>query len=100
MPKKENNTNLTIWGTGKPLRQFIYSRDLAKLFLWTMRDYDEVSPIILSGKHLKQLILIIELLFKQGLYFLVDESAEISIKEAAEAVVKAMDFKGEVVVST
>lgn len=75
---KKNNTNLTIWGTGKPLRQFIYSRDLAKLFLWTMRDYDEVSPIILS----------------------VDESAEISIKEAAEAVVKAMDFKGEVVYDT
>ncbi len=42
-----------------------------------MRDYNEVSPIILS----------------------VDESAEISIKEAAEAVVKAMDFKGEVVVA-
>jgi hypothetical protein len=24
-------TDLTIWGTGAPLRQFIYSRDLAKL---------------------------------------------------------------------
>jgi len=72
----ENNTSLTIWGSGKPLRQFIYSRDLAKLFLWTMREYNEVSPIILS----------------------VDESAEISIKEAAEAVVRAMEFKGEVVV--
>lgn len=46
---QETNTNLTIWGTGKPLRQFIYSRDLAKLFLWVMREYDEVSPIILSG---------------------------------------------------
>ena len=43
-----------------------------------MRDYDEVSPIILS----------------------VDESAEISIKEAAEAVVEAMDFKGEVIYDT
>jgi GDP-L-fucose synthase len=46
----ENNTNVTIWGTGKPLRQFIYSRDLAKLFLWVMREYDEIDPIILSGK--------------------------------------------------
>lgn len=74
----ENNTSLAIWGTGKPLRQFIYSRDLAKLFLWVLRSYDEVDPIILS----------------------VDESAEISIKEAAEAVVEAMDFKGEVVFDT
>ncbi len=48
--KLENNTNVTIWGTGKPLRQFIYSRDLAKLFLWVMREYDEIDPIILSGK--------------------------------------------------
>lgn len=75
---KKNNTSLTIWGSGKPLRQFIYSRDLAKLFLWVMKSYDEVDPIILS----------------------VDESAEISIKEAAEAVVEAMDFKGEVVFDT
>jgi len=45
----ENNTNFTIWGTGKPLRQFIYSRDLAKLFLWVMREYNEIDPIILSG---------------------------------------------------
>ena len=36
-------------GTGKPLRQFIFSHDLAKLFVWTLREYDEISPIILSG---------------------------------------------------
>jgi GDP-L-fucose synthase len=46
---QENNTPLTIWGSGKPLRQFIYSYDLAKLFLWVLREYDEVDPIILSG---------------------------------------------------
>lgn len=74
---KENNTPLTIWGSGKPLRQFIYSHDLAKLFLWVLRDYDEVEPIILS----------------------VDEKDEMSIKDAAEAVVEAMEFKGEVIVS-
>jgi len=75
---KKNNTSLSMWGTGKPLRQFIYSRDLAKLFLWTLREYDEVNPIILS----------------------VDESSEISIKEATNAVVEAMNFKGEIVCDT
>jgi GDP-L-fucose synthase len=69
---------LTIWGTGYPLRQFIFTRDLAKLFLWVLRYYDQVDPIILS----------------------VDESDEISIKEAAEAVVEAMELKGEVVFET
>ncbi|XP_055335374.1 GDP-L-fucose synthase-like [Paramacrobiotus metropolitanus] len=72
---KRDGTPLTIWGTGKPLRQFIYSDDLARLIIWTLRDYPEIDPIILS----------------------VDEQAEISIKDAAEMVVAAMDFKGQVI---
>lgn len=39
----------TVYGSGKPLRQFIYSHDLAKLTVWVLREYDSVSPIILSG---------------------------------------------------
>ena len=46
----ENGTPFIVAGTGKPLRQFIYSRDLAKLFIWTLREYDEIDPVILSGK--------------------------------------------------
>merc|ERR1712100_781148 len=45
---KKNNEDFVVWGTGKPLRQFIYSRDLARLFLWVLRSYDEREPIILS----------------------------------------------------
>lgn len=71
---KRDGTPFVIWGTGSALRQFIYSRDLARLFLWTMREYNEIDPIILS----------------------VDEKDEVSIKEAAEAIIKAADFKGEV----
>jgi nucleoside-diphosphate-sugar epimerase len=46
----ENNTPFVVAGTGKPLRQFIYSYDLAKLFIWMLREYDDVEPVILSGK--------------------------------------------------
>lgn len=66
---------LVVWGSGTPRRQFIYSLDLARLFLWVLRDYPEVDPIILS----------------------VGEEDEVSIKEAADAVVQALDFQGEVV---
>lgn len=45
----ENGTPFIVAGTGKPLRQFIFSYDLAKLFIWMLRDYDDVEPIILSG---------------------------------------------------
>lgn len=30
---KRDGTSFPVWGTGKPLRQFIYSKDLAKLFM-------------------------------------------------------------------
>ena len=49
----ENNTPFVVWGTGSPRRQFIYSLDLARLFIWVLRYYDEVDPIILSGKRLQ-----------------------------------------------
>jgi GDP-L-fucose synthase len=60
----ENNTPLTIWGSGKPLRQFIYSLDLAKLFLWVLREYDEVDPIILSGNFHIEMFLHSKILLK------------------------------------
>nr|XP_002124066.1 GDP-L-fucose synthase [Ciona intestinalis]XP_026691007.1 GDP-L-fucose synthase [Ciona intestinalis] len=75
---KENNTPLTVWGTGRARRQFIYSKDLGRLFLWVLREYKETEPIILS----------------------VGEEDEISIKEAAEFVAKGFDFKGDFVYDT
>ena len=36
-------------GTGKPLRQFMYSLDFGRLLLWALQSYTETAPIILSG---------------------------------------------------
>jgi GDP-L-fucose synthase len=71
---KRDGTPFTIWGSGTPLRQFVYSQDLAALTVWVMRDYHDPTPITLS----------------------VDEEEEVSIKEVALAVAKAMKFEGEV----
>jgi len=46
---QKKGEDFTVFGTGKPLRQFIFSHDLAKLFIWTLREYTEIDPIILSG---------------------------------------------------
>jgi len=67
---KQNGNDGVVMGSGKPLRQFIYSMDLAKLFLWVLREYDEVDPIILS----------------------VDEKDEVSIKDVAELIAKSLEF--------
>lgn len=39
---------LQVYGSGTPLRQFIYSEDLAKLIIWTLEHYNSVEPLILS----------------------------------------------------
>lgn len=104
----ENGTPFVVSGTGKPLRQFIYSRDLAKLFIWQLREYDDVEPVILSG----ELNLSFPPRFRPPLLPLdtkhvwthpfvilsqmtVGEDEEVSIKQVADSIVKALDFKGE-----
>jgi len=72
------NKPFTVWGTGKARRQFIWSQDLGRLFLWVLREYEETEPIILS----------------------VSGEEELSIKEAAEGVAKAYGFKGEWIYDT
>jgi hypothetical protein len=38
---------LAIWGTAKPLRQFIFSRDLADLVIWATLVYKGLFPLFL-----------------------------------------------------
>jgi GDP-L-fucose synthase len=68
---KKSGEKFVIAGTGNPLRQFIYSEDLAKLILWVLFDYNEIDPIILS----------------------VNESNEISIKNVVEIISNEFDYK-------
>lgn len=70
---RENKTPFVIWGTGKPLREFIFSKDVAKLTEWVLENYDEPEPIILST------------------------SEEISIKNVVDIIVELMNFKGNII---
>jgi len=73
---RENKTDFEIWGTGKPLREFIFSKDVAKLTEWVLDNYTESEPIILST------------------------SEEISIKEVVGIIVELMNYKGNVTWNT
>lgn len=66
---KQNNEPFVVYGSGKPLRQFIYSIDLAKLILWVLENYSG-EPIILSP----------------------NENEEVSIKNVAELIAKEFDY--------
>ena len=67
---KENKTDLEIWGSGKPLREFIFSKDVAELATWVIDNYDDSEPLILST------------------------SEEMSIKDIVDIITENMNFKG------
>ena len=68
---KENGEKFVVRGTGKPLRQFIYAYDLARLLMWVLESYHDKESIILS----------------------VNEDDEVSIKDIATLIAK--EFKYE-----
>lgn len=70
---KKNNVDLTVWGSGKPLREFVYSEDIAELTLWALENYSEDMPII----------------FTSGI--------EVEIHELVEIVAKKMKFNGKII---
>ena len=70
---KKNNTPVEIWGTGKPLREFIYSEDVANLTSRLLENYSGSDPVILST------------------------SQEVSIAELAEIIKNSINYKGKII---
>jgi GDP-L-fucose synthase len=73
---KQNNTDFIVWGSGKPLREFIYSKDIAKISKWVVENYAGEEPLIISG----------------------DE--EVSIKDLVGILVDEFNFKGKIIFDT
>lgn len=69
---RENKVDFEVWGSGKPLREFIFNKDVAELSEWVLNNYNENEPIILST------------------------SEEISIKDLVDIIVQEMNYKGNV----
>ena len=73
---KQNGQNLEVWGSGKPLREFVFSEDIARLSLLALDHYEEDTPIIFSS------------------------AEEVSIREVVEVIVDVMKFPNQVVWNT
>jgi len=68
---KSAGTALPCFGTGKPLRQMLFSDDLAKILLWALACYEDTEePVNVAGP-------------------------EISVRELAETIASVVDFKGQ-----
>jgi GDP-L-fucose synthase len=70
---KQNKTDVTLWGDGKALREFTYSKDLAKIMLSLLKQYDEPEPINVGN------------------------TTEYSVKQVAETIAMIMKFKGNII---
>jgi GDP-L-fucose synthase len=69
---KKEKTNLSVWGSGNPLREFIFSKDVAKITLWMLNNYSDSEPLILTS------------------------GTETSIRDLVNCVVREMDYSGEI----
>lgn len=47
--KLRGDSELVVWGSGTPRREFVYSRDLARACVFIANNYDGEHPINLSG---------------------------------------------------
>lgn len=69
---KKKNEDVTMWGTGTPRREFMYSDDMADAAMFLMENYDEPGHIN------------------------VGTGVDISIRELAEMIADAVGFSGEI----
>lgn len=70
--KLSGATDIQMWGTGKPTRDFVYAGDVAKTIPYFIEEYDSVEPVNIST------------------------GTRISIRELAENLREIMSFKGSV----
>lgn len=75
--KVQNSAEVVIWGTGKPLREFLYSEDMARACLFLMESYD-VSNDPQGGEHVN-----------------IGSGIEVSIRELAETIQEVIGYTGK-----
>jgi GDP-L-fucose synthase len=68
---KKNGTPFEVWGSGNPLREFVYSKDVSYIVQRLVKEYNGTEPVIIST------------------------STEHSIRYIVELITKYMEFDGE-----
>jgi len=70
---KNNNQDVILWGDGTPLREFTYSKDLAKILLFLLDLYNKEEPINIGNTN------------------------EYSIKQIAYLIADKIEFNGNII---
>ncbi len=75
---------LELWGTGQPLREFMWSEDMAKACIYIMERIN-FSDLLTEGQ------------LPRNTHINIGTGEEVSIKVLAEMIAEEMDYKGEIV---
>ena len=83
---KQNNLNQVIcWGTGAPLREFLFVQDLAKACIFLLKKWNPVFDLL--NEHNKS----------RECWINVGSEHEVSIKNLANKIAAALDYQGDIV---
>ena len=86
---KESNNKFILSGSGKPLRQFIYSKDLAKTIMWFLEENLNRDP----SKRLRDDLHPCSNDIITSIILSPDESDEISIEHIAKLIAKKFNYE-------
>jgi GDP-L-fucose synthase len=84
----QEGVSVEIWGSGKPLREFLWSEELADACVFLMENIDFKNVVDLSQKEIR------------NTHINIGTGKEISIKDLAFLVKEKVGFKGELIFNT
>ena len=94
--KENNNTYVTLWGSGKPRREFLHSDDLADAVVYLMETLD-FQDILKKDYGIEKLEYPLVNTEVRNTHINIGVGEDISIKDLAEMIKHIVGFRGEVI---
>ncbi|MFV0345657.1 MAG: GDP-L-fucose synthase family protein [Bacteroidales bacterium] len=88
--KKDAHASVEIWGSGKPMREFLWSEDMADACIYLMENID-FKDIVAKSNLNKEI---------RNTHINIGTGKDISIKELAMLIAKTLDYKGQLTFNT
>lgn len=86
--KHSGATSITLWGTGKPRREFLFSDDLAEACIFIMNSIEFSDLVNLSGNKTGEI---------RNTHINIGSGTDLSIAELAAIIKQVVGFQGEVI---